>query len=281
MRRVICALAMLMSPAVACAADLDLDVLRGSESVGPALFTKWSGFYFGGQAGYSNVNTDFSHATSSLVAFSLRELALEQQDSVSTWPVLGNSSNSAVGYGGFVGYNTQWQDLILGLEANYTYANITSVATESPIARQTSAGGNSYDVTVAGTATLRLIDYSQLRARAGWVFNNFLPYGFVGVAIGRSDYSISSLVFGQQNPSSPPIVPCNTAVAPNCVDFSYSNSAGQNSALMYGFSVGGGLDVALTPNMFVRGEFEYVRFAPLADITVAVTSARVGAGFKF
>jgi outer membrane immunogenic protein len=279
MRRVICALAMLMSPAVAFAADLD--ILRGSESVGPALFTKWSGFYFGGQAGYNNVNTDFSRATTPLVSFSLRELALEQQDSVSSWPVLGNASNSAVGYGGFVGYNTQWQDLILGLEANYNYANITSTATEIPISRQTSAGGNSYDVTVAGTANLRLIDYTQLRARAGWVFNNFLPYGFVGVAIGRADYSISSHVFGQQNPASPPVVPCNTVATPNCVDFSYSNTAGQNSALMYGFSVGGGLDFALTPNVFVRGEFEYVRFAPLADITVAVMSGRVGAGVKF
>ena len=37
---------------------------------------------------------------------------------------------------------------------------------------------------------------------------------------------------------------------------------------MYGFTVGGGLDVALTSNIFLRGEFEYVRFAPLADMTV-------------
>ena len=50
---------------------------------------------------------------------------------------------------------------------------------------------------------------------------------------------------------------------------------------MYGFTVGGGLDVALTSNIFLRGEFEYVRFAPLADMTVSVMSGRVGAGIKF
>ena len=32
--------------------------------------------------------------------------------------MLGTANNSTIGYGGFVGYNTQWQDLILGIEAN-------------------------------------------------------------------------------------------------------------------------------------------------------------------
>ena len=27
----------------------DYDILRGSQPVGPATFTRWSGFYFGGQ----------------------------------------------------------------------------------------------------------------------------------------------------------------------------------------------------------------------------------------
>jgi opacity protein-like surface antigen len=50
---------------------------------------------------------------------------------------------------------------------------------------------------------------------------------------------------------------------------------------MYGFSVGGGLDWALTQNIFLRGEFEYVQFAPIASIMASILSARVGAGFKF
>ena len=52
-------------------------------------------------------------------------------------------------------------------------------------------------------------------------------------------------------------------------------------ALLYGFSVGGGLDWALTPNIFLRGEFEYVQFAPIANIVASIISTRVGAGFKF
>jgi opacity protein-like surface antigen len=279
MRWVICALVALVLPPGAYAADLD--VLRGSQTVGPAYFTNWSGFYVGGQFGYGNGNTDFSRATQPLIAFSLRELALENEQAPSMWPVLGRASADAKGYGGFAGYNMQWQDLVLGVEANYTHSLLTVTSPSSPISRQTSAGGNTYDVTVVGTGTVHITDFAQVRARAGWVFGNLLPYGFAGLVLGRGDYSVTSLVFGQQNPSSPPIVPCDNAIAPTCVDFAFSNSITQNSAILYGFSAGAGLDFKLTPNFFLRGELEYVQFAPLANIVASITSARVGAGVKF
>ena len=72
-----------------------------------------------------------------------------------------------------------------------------------------------------------------------------------------------------------------TPAAPTCINYDYSNSAAQNGALLYGFSVGGGLDWALTQNIFLRGEFEYVQFAPIANIVASIVSARVGAGLKF
>jgi outer membrane immunogenic protein len=259
----------------------DYDILRGAQSVGPATFTRWSGFYVGGQFGYSDATADFSGATQPLVAYSLRELALENDDHPSQWPFLHKVSNGAAGYGGFAGYNTQWQDLILGLEANYSHTSFTATSLASPLSRVVTAEGNTYSVTLTGSGTLHLTDYASLRGRAGWVFNNFLPYGFAGVAIGRADYHITSLVYGQQDPSSPPVVPCDTTLAPTCVDYSFSNAAGKSMALMYGFSVGGGLDMALTSNIFLRGEYEYVRFAPLTGIVAAISSAHVGVGIKF
>jgi hypothetical protein len=51
----------LATPAIV--ADLDLDILRGSQPVGPATFTRWSGFYAGGQIGFGDANADFSGAT--------------------------------------------------------------------------------------------------------------------------------------------------------------------------------------------------------------------------
>jgi outer membrane immunogenic protein len=279
MRWVICALVVLMLPPGARAADLD--ALRGSQTVGPAYFTNWSGFYFGGQFSYGNGNANFSNATQPLIAFSLRELALENEQAPSMWPVLGRTGADATGYGGFAGYNMQWQDLVLGTELNYTHSSLTMTSPTSPIARMTSANGNTYDVTVVGTGTLHVTDFGELRARAGWMFGNFLPYGFAGLVLGRGDYSVTSLVFGQQNPSSPPVVPCDNVIAPTCVDFAFRNSIAQNSALLYGFSAGAGLDYRLFSNIFLRGELEYVQFAPISKIVASITSARGGVGIRF
>ena len=55
----------------------DYDILRGAQPVGPATFTRWSGFYAGGQYGWSDANADFSNATSGPVAFALRITTLE------------------------------------------------------------------------------------------------------------------------------------------------------------------------------------------------------------
>jgi len=41
------------------------------------------------------------------------------------------------------------------------------------------------------------------------------------------------------------------------------------------------MDVALSTNLFVRGEFEYIFFPPVNGIQVSLWSARVGAGLKF
>ena len=219
------------------------DILRGSQPVGPGTFTRWSGFYVGGQLSYGDANADFSGATQPLVAFSLRETTLESSDFVSTWPVLGRGGSDAVGYGGFVGYNTQWQDLVLGLEGNYTHTNFATSASVSPLVgsagRIVSAGGSQYSVNLTGTGQLEITDYASLRARAGWVLGNFLPYGFAGLVIGTGNYSVTTEVYGYQNSATPAYFPC--AVGPTCVPYDFSNSAGQNGALLYGFSVGGGL----------------------------------------
>jgi outer membrane immunogenic protein len=105
----------------------------------------------------------------------------------------------------------------------------------------------------------------------------------MGFVVGRASYSVTSRIFGQQSTTNPPFPNADGTCTPSatCVNFDLSNSAGQNNALMYGFSVGGGLDWAVTQNVFLRGEFEFVQFAPISNISVALISGRVGAGFKF
>ncbi len=293
MRRLLPAFALmsgLLSPALA--ADYDLPILRGSQpvasiapvtTVGPATFTRWSGFYLGGQFGYNEANANFADASQPLVHFSLRELALENIDAPSRWAVLGRGSSNAFDGGGFIGYNTQWQDLIIGVEGNYTRTNLVTNSPTTPIARVTSAGSASYSVFLSGAGTLDLTDYATLRARAGWILGNFMPYGFAGFAVGRASYSVTTLVSGQQSTVSPPFPNADGTCTPSstCVNYSFSNSSGQSSALLYGLSVGVGLDWAMTQNIFLRSEFEFIQFAPLANINVSIVGARVGGGLKF
>lgn len=285
MRRVVCAaFALTLASSVllvprALAADLDMDTLRGPLTVGPAAFTRWSGFYAGGQFDYSTSNVDFSKATQPLIADSLRDTTLDAQDHVSSITTLNsNSAAHSTGWGGFVGYNTQWQDLVLGVEANYTHAPFSNIATSNPITRVESASGINYQTTIIGSGSLQVTDFGSVRARFGYVLGNFLPYGYAGLALGRGSYSVTSEVFGQGSAAS---VPCNPITDPSCTNFDFINGTSKSSALLYGFVVGGGLDVAVTQNIFLRAEYEFMQFAPVANITATITSARVGAGFKF
>lgn len=292
MRWVISALLVLGLVPRAFAADLDLDALRGSEPVGPALFTNWSGFYFGGQGSYSNTNADFSSATRPLVASSLIELALEQDVGVSNWPFLGSGSSHAAGFGAFAGYNMQYQDLIVGVEANYTHSGATVSANQTPILnRLVSAGGLPWLVNVSGSGSLTINDVGEVRLRAGYIVNNFLPYGFVGFALATANYQVTSCVYGQQDPSGINVptgcgqqqsfTACATAAAPSCVGIAFPNSASKTDALLYGFSVGGGVDYAMTRNFFLRGEFEYLQFDAIANIVASQIIGRVGVGLRF
>ncbi len=288
MRWVICA-AVVLAFAPSAFAD-DLDILRGSQTVGPATFTNWTGFYFGGELSYSSGNANFSNATQGPIGYALRNTELEGAFSPSSWPVLGSATATTTTYGAFVGYNTQWQDLVIGGEVDYSTANMSFVAPSTPIYRQVSTTDSNttevtaYNVFASANATLHLIDYGSLRARAGWIVDgNFLPYGFAGVALGRGTYTTSSLVEWQQDtalPPAEPTLPCTVGIG-TCADFAYPNSSMGSVTLMYGYTVGGGVDVALTSNLFVRGEFEYVHFFQLDGIVATVASARVGAGFKF
>ncbi len=99
------------SPALA--ADYDIPILRGSQppapvvTVLPATFTRWSGFYVGGDFSFNNSSAEFSSATQPLFADSFRDLTLEEQAHPSQIQVLGKGTSNAFGGGGFVGYNTQ------------------------------------------------------------------------------------------------------------------------------------------------------------------------------
>jgi outer membrane immunogenic protein len=271
----------LLSPAFAGDYDLaNIPVLRGSAqppapvySVGPATFTRWSGFYVGGDASFNNGTSDFSSATAPRIEYALQNTVVQQTFTPSQLSLLGKGAASAFGGGAFLGYNTQWQDLVLGVEANYMHTSINTAAATAPsfqLAREFNPpSGNVTSISLSKAAgSLTLSDYGEARFRAGYVLGNFLPYGFVGMAVGMGSYSVSSHID----------LYCG---ALQCVGFPLDLNSSQSNALLWGYSVGAGLDWKLTPNFFLRGEFDFDQFAPVSNMSLALISGRIGGAFKF
>ena len=120
MRSVVCALALLTLPTSAFAGDFD--ILRGTVTT-----YRWAGFYAGGDFGYSAANVNFGQAAGPDIANILRNNAIEQDEQISQWPLLGGNSNpQSMNFGGFAGYNTEWENVVLGLELDYSRISLTA-----------------------------------------------------------------------------------------------------------------------------------------------------------
>ena len=287
LRLICCALTIFAAVTPAFAEDFPAPTIPPIEAVpphalgvGPATFTRWSGFYLGGDFNYTSALANFSNATGPLIATALQDTVVQSQYAPSQLQTLGQGSASAFGYGGYVGYNFQWQDVITGVEATYTHTSLNLSSSSTGIVSRmfTPPAGGVTSVTVGpSTGHFDLTDYGEIRGRAGYVVGNLLPYGFVGVVGGIGDYGVTTNVDATcTTATSAPFTPVF-----GCAGFPLTPSTGQNNALLYGLSIGGGLDWALTPNLFLRSEFEFVQFASIGSISASLFTGRVGLGFKF
>jgi outer membrane immunogenic protein len=270
----------LMAPAGAVAADMP-EFLRGSYS---PSYARWDGFYFGGQAGKTFVSADFGNADNSLVSYMLANTEL--QSIVTNFTTLPKGSTGSQSYGGFIGYNYQWDDVVLGAELNYNHMSIRIGAQDSigpilvPGASVPVGSTVLYSVTVTSGASLAINDIMTARARAGWTYDRFMPYGFVGLAVGRADVSRFATLAGTTKTTTTPGTPPASVTGPLNLPRD-PQSQSQGGLIAYGFTAGLGVEVALMQNLFVRAEWEFIEFPNVADFRVSANSARVGVGLKF
>jgi len=251
MRRILLAAAMLGTASGTQAADLPF--LRGSFTDGLTT-TKvfWQGYYLGGQLAYGSIHSKLPGAINSDMQSTFHPPA----GVTYYWRGLGEAHSLNAGYGGFAGYNSQWEDVVVGVEANYLHGEYRAYA---------GSMGNVYnpDSTVLSsthsTAVLRVSDFGSLRMRAGYIMGCFLPYAYFGAGLG------SQTIERNVSSSPSPVLPMwNTAT---------------KTKLVYGYSAGFGLDVMLMGGLFTRLEYEYQRVT--SDIETNINSVRVGLGYKF
>ncbi|WP_170149659.1 outer membrane protein [Rhodoplanes roseus] len=260
------------------ASAADMPVLRGSQGMtfGEPVYFRWQGTYVGGHASYSSGTSDFSEGTGDLIAYMLNGTTIESEARVSKWTTLPRAGLSSAGWGGFVGYNAQWDDAVLGIELNYTRFNLYNSASDAVGRSFQTSDDYFYNIGVASTASVKMTDLASLRLRGGWAASWFMPYGFVGVAVGRADVTRSAtveLTATDVSGSSP--------TRPNLAYGPVTKTDDRSGAYGFGFSAGLGIDVALMANLFFRAEYEYVRFGDFNNLTINVSTARGGLGLKF
>ncbi len=278
------------------AAAADLPILRGPIVGEAAPAYNWGGVYGGAQAGFSTASINLNQNVGALVGDMLRLTTIEQDFNISSWPVLGKPNPVGGSFGGFVGYNWLWEDAVTGFEINYNRASLSGSSANSISRSITDSSGLPpghhyvYDVTVAGAAAARITDWGTFRFRGGWAAGRFLPYGFVAFAVGRADISRSasvtlSAVDFPDSGTNPITQPgnCGLASPPNyaiCPGTS-SEADSRNGVFAYGGAAGLGVDIALLPNVFLRGEWEFVQFAPVQGDRIHINTVRTALGLKF
>jgi outer membrane immunogenic protein len=270
MRRFLLATVMYGAASVAQAADMPF--LRGGFTEGLSTGrVNWEGAYFGAHASHGAADMDFTNSGQDLLAKLLNNVDLEGQFNISKWPLQGTAHMQSSGYGGFVGYNWQWTDAVVSLELNYTHGNFfgsnggaQARAFQYPTDYVTTAVASS-------SANMKVTDYGSLRVRGGYAIDNWLPYGFAGIAMGqaninrRADVALDYLYVG-----------ANGLPSYSSADSLTDNT---NAHFISGFAGGVGVDVMLYSGLFLRAEWEYLRFLTKVDTTI--NTVRAGLGYKF
>ena len=267
--------------APAMAGDFELQWLRGSTTdyPTPAPYRVWSGFYGGGQLGADFRNVDFTKVGSQYISTISTFDANFSNIPLTHFPQLYAENIVGPSYGGFVGYNYQIDDIVMGVELNFNKGSLNANMNDSESHSYfVTANGFLYDtnytVTTAGAAAIA--DYGTFRSRLGWAFGSFLPYVFGGLSIAQVNGSSSVNVNYHGVPDSsdkPPL--------PGDMGGNWTLSDTSHGKWYFGPAFGLGLDYALTKNIFVRGEFEYIKFGSPNQISLNTANARVGVGLKF
>jgi outer membrane immunogenic protein len=187
----------------------------------PPIFT-WTGVYVGGQVGYAwgagNFNvTGFDPTARTFIS-----------------GTLANNPNGVIG-GAHLGYQYQFNQLVLGIEGSVDGTSLTNTAT-FPIAFR---GGNLSAETSADVQ-------GSVRGKIGIAWDRLLIYGTGGVAFGgfSTDFRL---------------------VAPNVPILATAHT----SSTRVGWTAGGGIEYAVVNNWWVFAEYRFTDFGTLRDNLLA------------
>jgi outer membrane immunogenic protein len=256
------------------AADFSLGPLRGTHYGAPMATTHvWDGAYFGGFAGYTDGRADLKGSLQQQMRHEQRNNAFENRVRTADWLVLPPKHQRERAFGFFAGFNYQYDEAVLGFEADFTRIGLSITSSDS-MARtvdhdglfsgSTSLAGETGPVTISGSGTVALNNLMTLRARAGYTMGSFLPFVTAGLAL--TDYTVTLRA---------------TRLAPLQSNTPVIIADSRKKAIGLGLAFGLGADVAVSENAFLRGEWQYAHFPDLSGTKVNINTIRAAAGVKF
>jgi opacity protein-like surface antigen len=133
---------------------------------------------------------------------------------------------------------------------------------------------------------VQIKDAIAFRGRAGWATGDFLPYVFGGIVVGRMDVSrsVTSFVTRRDDTTTTDAFGVTTTtIGPTLFVPAQSQTLSEQrtNAFVAGWTGGLGLEYMLWGNVFMRGEWEYVKFLTVKNTAVQANHLRAAIGYKF
>jgi outer membrane immunogenic protein len=289
MRHIVVAAFLGLASTTAMAADMagPAPALRGALPASNSI--DWSGFYLGGHGSFTQATNAGSESTNNpYLALLGRGTAFQNSIRQPIELPSGQTNQSnRVSLGVFAGYNMVYEDMVLGIEADYNRGklegrrfgsgNIIGVAT---------VGSNTRNYSAIATTErqYKLTDMGTVRGRVGYAWDNIMPYATIGVAWARASGSGSAYVdpatisFDEYDRDGF-LVRANVR-APGYVNPN-TYASQQRAKFHFGYALGAGIDYAISSNIFVRAELLHTRFTDVGGFGVQINQAKVAAAVKY
>lgn len=249
----------------------------------PTTSYDWSGTYFGGHYAFSHMSfNNYDLGTPAITrSVANSELATGLSTAIGN-SLFGKGNSNKSGFGGYIGYNTMWDDVVVGVEAEYTRVNAavsTSGQQLNGTLGSTATPTSAYDYALRFGAKTSINDYYAFKGRAGMAIDRALLYASLGVAMANVTRETTGAGTWEQYVISP------RATQTGVVNVA---SAGKQSLTRWGFAAGLGAEYAMTDNIVLRGEWQYLGFGSLTNLTstskngyYTLNTLRAGLATKF
>lgn len=240
------------SVSAATAADMQAPVSPVYKAFPAVAPFSWTGFYVGGTAGagWTKADTGLSAVNGAVPLYLPADIP-----GLTAIGSPGLSATNAI-VGAKAGYNQQWGNFVAGVEGDISWFHVNKTVATAGRPFLTYPVGTAAFSTSVSTNWL-----ATIRPRIGYAVDKALFYATGGVAIGDVKYS-------------------NSYVGVSPLGFGLEFETAAVSQTRVGWTVGAGIDYAITPHWVVSGEYLHVDLGAVSTSGLVTTGGPPTATFN-